>query len=112
MEITRLISETIPEHEQSAVSTMLVGREALPIFAQLIQNQEVAIQKLTDMGDASKYAGSMLKEFEGMSGISQAQMEIFGNNITAVKIALGSAFLPTINSVMQALTPMLQAFTE
>ncbi|OPH38227.1 phage tail tape measure protein [Moraxella equi] len=112
MEITRLISETIPEHEQSAVSTMLVGREALPVFAQLIQNQEVAIQKLTDMGDASKYAGSMMKEFESMAGTSQAQMQVFNNNITAVKIALGSAFLPTINSVMQALTPMLQAFTE
>ncbi|MBE9596822.1 phage tail tape measure protein [Moraxella sp. K2450] len=112
MEITRLISETIPEHEQSAVSTMLVGREALPVFAQLIQNQEVATQKLTDMGDASKYAGSMLKEFENMAGTSQAQMQLFNNNIEAVKIALGSALLPAINSIMQALTPVIKAFAE
>ncbi|STY99048.1 Phage-related minor tail protein [Moraxella lacunata] len=112
MEITRLISEIIPEHEQSAVSTMLVGREALPVFAQLIQNQEVATQKLTDMGDASKYAGSMLKEFENMAGTSQAQMQLFNNNIEAVKIALGSALLPAINSIMQALTPVIKAFAE
>ncbi len=111
-EVTRLISETIPEHEQSAVATMLVGREALPVFAQLIQNQEIATQKLNDMGDASKYAGSMLKEFESMAGTSQAQMQLFDNNITAVKIALGSALLPAINGVMQALTPMLQAIAQ
>ena len=112
MEVTRLISETIPEHEQSAISKMLVGQEALPVFAQLVQNQDIAIQKLKDMGDASKYAGSMLKEFAAVAETSQAQMQIFGNNITAVKIALGAALLPAINSVMQALTPMLQAFTE
>lgn len=112
MEIATLVNEKIPEYEQSAVSAALVGREALPVFAQIVQNQEMITGKLHDVGDASKYAGSMLKEFESMAGTSAAQMQLFDNNIQAMKIAFGSAFLPVLNQAMEAITPILKAITE
>lgn len=112
MEIATLVNEKIPEYEQSAVSAALVGREALPVFAQIVQNQEMITGKIKDVGDASKYAGSMMKEFAAMAGTSAAQMQLFDNNIQAMKIAFGTTFLPVLNQAMEAFTPILKAITE
>ncbi|TWV81510.1 phage tail tape measure protein [Moraxella sp. VT-16-12] len=102
----------LPKDLQVATINDIFGTEALPIIAQYVDNTETLRKNLEAMGDASFYAGSMLAEFEGMAGTTQAQMQTFGNNITAVKIALGSAFLPTLNNVMQAMTPILQSMTD
>lgn len=102
----------LPKDLQVATINDIFGTEALPIIAQYVDNTETLRKNLEAMGDASLYAGSMLAEFEGMAGTTQAQMQTFGNNITAVKIALGSAFLPTLNNVMQAMTPILQSMAD
>lgn len=102
----------LPKDLQVATINDIFGTEALPIIAQYVDNTETLRKNLEAMGDASLYAGSMLAEFEGMAGTTQAQMQTFGNNITAVKIALGSAFLPTLNNVMQAMTPILQSMVD
>lgn len=112
MEVTRLISETIPEHEQSAISKMLVGQEALPVFAQLVQNQDVAIQRLKDMGDASKYAGSMNQEAANINETSAAKMDMFKNAIQNAKAAIGDAFLPAIGAVAEAMLPVINSIKE
>lgn len=102
----------LPKDLQVATINEIFGTEALPIIAQYVDSTDTLKKNLQAMGDASLYAGSMLAEFEGMAGTTQAQMQTFGNNVTAVKIALGSAFLPTINSVMQSLTPFLQSMAD
>lgn len=102
----------LPKELQVATINDIFGSEALPVIAQFVDNTEMLKTNLQAMGDSSKYAGSMLKEFEGMAGTTQAQMQVFSNNIMAVKIALGNALLPTINSVMQALAPFLQKMSE
>lgn len=102
----------LPKELQVATINDIFGSEALPVIAQFVDNTEMLKTNLQAMGDSSKYAGSMLKEFEGMAGTTQAQMQVFSNNITAVKIALGNALLPTINSVMQSLAPFLQKMSE
>lgn len=102
----------LPKELQVSTINDIFGSEALPVIAQFVDNTEMLKTNLQAMGDASKYAGSMLKEFEGMAGTTQAQMQIFSNKITAVKIALGNALLPTINSVMQSLAPFLQKMTD
>lgn len=102
----------LPKELQVSTINDIFGSEALPVIAQFVDNTEMLKTNLRAMGDASKYAGSMLKEFEGMAGTTKAQMQIFSNNITAVKIALGNALLPTINSVMQSLSPFLQKMSE
>lgn len=102
----------LPKELQVSTINDIFGSEALPVIAQFVDNTEMLKTNLQAMGDASKYAGSMLKEFEGMAGTTKAQMQIFSNNITAIKIALGNALLPTINSIMQALAPFLQKISE
>ena len=102
----------LPKDLQVTTINGIFGTEALPIIAQYVDNPETLRKNLEAMGDASLYAGSMLAEFEGMAGTTQAQMQTFSNNITAVKIALGSAFLPTLNNVMQAMTPILQSMAD
>lgn len=102
----------LPKELQVSTINDIFGSEALPVIAQFVDNTEILKTNLRAMGDSSKYAGSMLKEFEGMAGTTKAQMQIFSNNITAVKIALGNALLPTINSVMQSLAPFLQKMSE
>ena len=105
-------AQSVPEHLRAGMLNDAFGSESITAIAQLVTGIDNVSQKLKDVGDASKYAGSMLKEFESMAGTSQAQMDIFNNNIAAVKIALGTALLPAINDIMESLTPLLKQVAE
>lgn len=104
--------KTLPKDIQVATINDIFGSESLPVISQLISNTDALKTNLKAVGDNSKYAGSMMKEFESMAGTSANQTQLFSNNMTAVKIALGAALLPAINDVMKAITPVLQAFAQ
>lgn len=112
LEITQLVGEKIPEYEQSAVSSMLVGREALPVFAQLVQNQDLAREKVEAMGDAIKYAGSMSQEAANINNTSAAKMEMFKNATQNAKAAIGDAFLPALGALAEALLPVINGIKQ
>lgn len=104
--------QKVPEHMRAAVLNDAFGSESIAAISQLVTNIDTVDKNLKAMGDASKYAGSMLTEFESMAGTSAAQMQLFDNNVQAMKIAFGSAFLPVLNQMMESLTPILQQITE
>lgn len=104
--------QQVPEHLRVSMLTTAFGSESVAAISQLVTNYEAVDKNLKAMGDSAVYAGSMLKEFEGMAGTSQAQMQLFDNNLTAVKIALGQALLPALNDIVQSLTPFLQQLTQ
>lgn len=105
-------AQKVPEYMRAAVLNDAFGSESIAAISQLVTNYETVDKNLKAMGDSATYAGSMLKEFEGMAGTSAAQMQLFDNNIQAVKIAFGAAFLPAINQVMTALTPVLKTIAQ
>lgn len=105
-------AQKVPEHMRAAVLNDAFGSESIAAISQLVTNYETVDKNLKAMGDSAVYAGSMLKEFESYAGTSAAQMNLFDNNVTAMKIAFGAAFLPALNQVMTALTPIIQSITE
>lgn len=104
--------QKVPEHMRAAVLNDAFGSESIAAISQLVTNIDAVDKNLKAMGDSATYAGSMLTEFESMAGTSAAQMQLFDNNVQAMKIAFGSAFLPVLNQIMESLTPILQKITE
>lgn len=104
--------QKVPEHMRAAVLNDAFGSESIAAISQLVTNIDAVDKNLKAMGDSATYAGSMLTEFESMAGTSAAQMQLFDNNVQAMKIAFGSAFLPVLNQIMESLTPILQKITD
>ncbi|WP_435931414.1 phage tail tape measure protein [Moraxella bovoculi] len=104
--------QKVPEHMRAAVLNDAFGSESIAAISQLVTNIDTVDKNLKAMGDSATYAGSMLEEFESMAGTSAAQMQLFDNNVQAMKIAFGSAFLPVLNQMMESLTPILQKITD
>lgn len=105
-------AQKVPEHLRLPTLDAAFGSESVAVVAQLVSGYDNVDKHLSAVGDSATYAGSMLKEFESQAGTSAAQMQLFDNNIQAMKIAFGTAFLPVLNQAMEALTPVIKAITD
>jgi TP901 family phage tail tape measure protein len=99
------ISKMPAEMRVSTISEIF-GDEARALTP-LITNMALFEQSMGLVGDRSKYAGSMLAEFETRSATSANQFQILQNNLEALAIAIGNGLLPAINLVLKALTPVI-----
>jgi TP901 family phage tail tape measure protein len=99
------ISKMPAEMRVSTISEIF-GDEARALTP-LITNMALFEQAMGLVGDRSKYAGSMLAEFETRSATSANQFQILQNNLEALAIAIGNGLLPAINLVLSALTPVI-----
>ena len=99
----------LPEAQRTATINDIFGAEALPVIAQMVTNTETLTKNLTAVGDATKYAGSMQQEYAARSATTENQMALLGNNLNVLKINIGSALLPAINQLAQAVIPVVQS---
>lgn len=99
------ISKMPAEMRVSTISEIF-GDEARALTP-LITNMNLFDQAMGLVGDKSKYAGSMLAEFETRSKTSANQFQILQNNLDALAIAIGNGLLPAINLMLVALTPTI-----
>lgn len=109
--VLNAIKQAKPD-EQAALINTIFGAEALPVVAQLISNGEMLEKNLSAIGDASLYAGSAQREFETRSATTANQIELLKNNLNVAAISLGDIFLPAIGQAVEAITPLVQAFTD
>ncbi|EOH1988422.1 phage tail tape measure protein [Campylobacter jejuni] len=109
--INRIIEslKKLPEAQRTATINDIFGAEALPVIAQMVTNTETLAKNLTAVGDATKYAGSMQQEYAARSATTENQMALLGNNLNVLKINIGSALLPAINQLAQAVIPVVQS---
>lgn len=78
-----------------------------------ILNDTAAVQKFTKaIADDGKNAALFGKEFERQSNTTAQQYKVLSANIDMVKVSLGQAILPALNSIMQAVTPVVKSFAE
>lgn len=96
----------LPAEMRVATVSEVFGDEARALTP-LITNMKLFDQAIGLVGDKSKYAGSMLSEFNARAGTSANNWEILKNNITALQIAIGDGLLPAINLIFKILTPVL-----
>lgn len=100
---------TLPEYKRAAVAMQLFGKESLGAIGPLVSNLELLDAVLELVGDQTRWAGSRAQEFASQSDTAANQIQLFKNNVEALKIELGSEMLPVIKDVTKNASGMLRA---
>ena len=87
------------EDKQVGYLKTLLGQWAIESGAKLTGNLKLFVDTLDDVSDASKYTGSMYKEFMLKCETSESVLEMLSNAWRAVRIEVGSNFLPILKDV-------------
>lgn len=101
----------LPKAEQAGITSQLFGNNADALLA-LTTNIDLLKNSLGLIDDQTKYAGSAFKEFEVRAGTFQNAVQVFNNQLTAMKIVIGAALIPALNDLMRSLTPIIEAVTS
>ena len=87
------------EDKQVGYLKTLLGQWAIESGAKLTGNLKLFVDTLDDVSDASKYTGSMYKEFVLKCETSESVLEMLSNAWRAVRIEVGNNFLPILKDV-------------
>lgn len=87
------------EDKQVGYLKTLLGQWAIESGAKLTGNLKLFVNTLDDVSDASKYTGSMYKEFMLKCETSESVLEMLSNAWRAVRIEVGNNFLPILKDV-------------
>lgn len=87
------------EDKQVGYLKTLLGQWAIESGAKLTGNLKLFVDTLDDVSDASKYTGSMYKEFMLKCETSESVLEMLSNAWRAVRIEVGNNFLPILKGV-------------
>ena len=97
--------QKLPKAIRASAISDLFGEEARAI-APLIDQLGIYDDAVKSVAQSANYLGSSQKEFETRSETTANAMQLFSNKVTAAGIAIGSALLPALNGVMDALGPI------
>ena len=87
------------EDKQVGYLKTLLGQWAIESGAKLTGNLKLFVDTLDHVSDASKYTGSMYKEFMLKCETSESVLEMLSNAWRAVRIEVGNNFLPILKDV-------------
>ena len=87
------------EDKQVGYLKTLLGQWAIESGAKLTGNLKLFVDTLDDVSDASKYTGSMYKEFMLKCETSESVLAMLSNAWRAVRIEVGNNFLPILKDV-------------
>ena len=91
--------QRLDKEQQASVMTELFGKESISAIAPLLSNLDALKTNFDAVSDASKYAGSMEKEFQTRAETTANAMELMNNSIYRTKVAIGQGLLPAIAPV-------------
>lgn len=94
---------------QAGTLTELFGSESVAAIAPMLTSLDALRTNFDLVGDASKYAGSMQKEYDARAATSSNAVKLAENNYTALKITIGTMLLPTITELAQSMGRGLQS---
>jgi len=95
----------------TAIKDAMGEGEGARLFEKMI-NQSEALKKALDLGNETKAVGSMTREFNAMANTSANKMKVFGNIIDRVAIIIGDNLLPSVKSLIDKLSPLVDSFGE
>lgn len=96
----------LDESSRIAALSNLFGKEAAAKIASMATGLETVNSALAATTDT---AGSMQTEFEAISGTTANKIELFKNNIDSMSASIGDAFIPALNDILLAMTPIVTA---
>ena len=91
--------QRLDKEQQASVMAELFGKESISAIAPLLSNLDALKANFDAVSDASKYAGSMEKEFQTRAETTENAMELMNNSIYRTKVAIGQGLLPAIAPV-------------
>lgn len=91
--------QRLDKEQQASVMAELFGKESISAVAPLLSNLDALKTNFDAVSDASKYAGSMEKEFQTRAETTANAMELMNNSIYRTKVAIGQGLLPAIAPV-------------
>ncbi|WP_254677880.1 phage tail tape measure protein [Enterobacter sp. IF2SW-B1] len=97
----------LPKHAQASALAELFGKESIGAIAPLLTNLDQLQGNLKMVGDATKYAGSMNKEYEAAAATTANQVKLFNGQVNALGVTIGSVLLPAVNGVLKTVSPWI-----
>ena len=91
--------QRLDKEQQASVMAEFFGTESISAIAPLLSNLDALKTNFDAVSDASKYAGSMEKEFQTRAETTANAMELMNNSIYRTKVAIGQGLLPAIAPV-------------
>jgi TP901 family phage tail tape measure protein len=104
--------QKLPKEKQASVLSELFGKESIGAIAPLLTNMDELQKNLNKVGDKTKYAGSMQKEFEARSATSANKLQLLKNQANVLAITTGSILLPPLNDLANKLSGLAERFTS
>ncbi|QCO07538.1 phage tail tape measure protein [Azospirillum argentinense] len=92
--------EKLPKDRQATIMQEIFGKESLGAIAPLLKNLPNLRENIAKVSDATRYGGSMNKEYEARAATTANALILLDNQWHALKITLGDALLPTLNALM------------
>ena len=111
LRVLKAISQVDPT-EQAAVLAQLFGKESIGAIAPMLTNLDLLKKNFEHVGDASKYTGSMLGEYEARSKTTANSLQLLKNQASALAITVGSVLLPPIVSITAQIAPLIESFSS
>lgn len=97
----------VDKTKQASVLQTLFGRESIGAIAPMLNNLDLLKKNFANVGDETKYAGSMSKEYEARAATTANNIQLLQNRVVAAGEAIGSILLPPINGFIGAVGPMI-----
>lgn len=92
-----------------AALSAVFGVEHAPKIVKLVGSLELYEKALKDGTDQKAYANSQQEEFNNVTDTAAARMKLAANAASKAGIALGTALLPSISSILETVTPYISA---
>lgn len=97
---------------QPRALNVLFGRESIGAIAPLLTNLDLLKKNFNMVGDATKYTGSMQKEYESRAATTANKLQLLKNQATHAGVAVGNALLPQITASAEGMMPLLEKTTD
>lgn len=101
---------SMPAETRAALASDLFGDEARAL-GPLLTNLGLVKDSLGLVADEAAYSGSAFKEFEVRNATFGAKMQRFNNQMTALKITIGSALIPVLSNLIDKIAPVIEGFS-
>lgn len=111
MKVLTAVSK-VDKSKQAAVLTELFGKESVGAIAPMLTNLDKLAENFDKVSDASKYAGSMGKEYASRAATTANSLQLLTNRAVEVGIVVGNVLLPPFNDFMATIGPVVTKVAE
>ena len=93
--------------QQAAALKNLFGADSAQAITPLLGQLDKLRANLGQVGDASRYAGSVDAEYAASADNTADKLQLARNQVTAAGLALGTVMLPAVKDLLTTVTPWL-----